>query len=269
MGARARLGTCLVCCGPAAGGFAHCFACRAVARLLRLALTPVLPLRLCAVPGPLYTVLMGYKESPVDSARKRFARIVGAHFAEFFNAHGPCVRTVLGGGVDFVLPVPSSSRPGAAPLELVKGLPELVPQALGDQARWMPSLLRRSGAPVGHMRPHAEAFSPASGPAVRRSKVVLLDDIYVSGARSQSAAAALRRCGAAAVVIVPLGRVLRPDRLSTHAVYLEGVHRVERMDRFRVDPTGRGCCRCVSTEGAGDQAVPMWSAGNVPRRPDW
>jgi len=66
----------------------HCFACRTVAHLLKLPLVPVLPLRLCAVPGPLYTVLMGYKESSVDVARQRFTRIVAAHFAHCLSQHG-------------------------------------------------------------------------------------------------------------------------------------------------------------------------------------
>jgi hypothetical protein len=49
--------------------------------------------------------------------------------------------------------------------------------------------------------------------------VLLLDDTYVSGARSQSAAAALQRAGAR-TVIGPLGRVLRPDRIALHAEFL-------------------------------------------------
>ena len=54
---------------------------------------------------------------------------------------------------------------------------------------------------------------------VRGARVLLLDDTYVSGARSQSAAAALRLAGAVPV-IVPLGRVLRPDRIARHAAFL-------------------------------------------------
>jgi hypothetical protein len=51
--------------------------------------------------------------------------------------------------------------------------------------------------------------------------VLLLDDTYVSGARAQSAAAALRLSGARAVLIVPLGRVLRPERSALHAAFVE------------------------------------------------
>ena len=190
-------GTCLVCCGPAAPGFGHCFACRTVARLLHRCSPPSCPFACAAVPGRLYTVLMGYKESPVDAARRHFARLVGEHFATLFGDHAACVRALLGGGIDVVLPVPSSSRPGRSSLEGVRDLGDLVVSAFGPGAHWMPGLLRRSGAPVGHMRPHARAFAPTDQAAVRHARVLLLDDTYVSGARAQSASAALGEPGRA------------------------------------------------------------------------
>ncbi len=75
--------------------------------------------------------------------------------------------------------------------------------------------------------------------------MALLDDTYVSGARAQSAAAALRRAGATSVVIVAVGRVLRPDRSASHARFL-------RLSRVPVATTAGGvvgapCCRCVQT----------------------
>jgi hypothetical protein len=80
---------------------------------------------------------------------------------------------------------------------------------------------------------------------VAGTRLVLLDDTYVSGARSQSAAAALRRAGAASVVIVALGRVLRPDRVRAHATFLG---RWESADpgASLVDQSGP-CARCVQT----------------------
>ena len=217
---------CHVCCGPAAAPYALCFACRVVAARLGLPLAPVLPARLCPLPGPLYTVLLGYKESAVDEARRHFARLVRALLAAFLAEHGPCIAAAAGGPIDRVLTVPSTARPNGPPLAALEGLADAV-RASFDGAAWTPDLLRRASAPVGHMRPDAGAFAVRPGPTApspsvpRASRTLLLDDTYVSGARAQSAAAALRRAGARSVVIVPVGRVVRPDRSAVHAAFLQ------------------------------------------------
>ena len=239
---------CLVCCGPAAGGQGVCFACRVVGHRLGVPLVPVFPVRLCPLPSPLYAVLLGYKESPVAEARRRFAPMVGSLFGAFLGAHAGCLAAAAGAR-EMALPVPSTARPRGAPLADVEGLARVVRTALPG-VRWSPDVLARSHAPVGHMRPDGHAFEvrAAARPFVRDHRAVLLDDTYVSGARAQSAAAALRRVGARAVVIVALGRVLRPDRSLVHAAFLRGT---------RIQPsTGAGgatalrCCRCVQTGAA-------------------
>jgi hypothetical protein len=218
-------GVCNICRGPAAAGHAVCFSCRLVARRLGLPSAPVVPARLCPLPSPLYTVLLGYKESPVAEARLRFGTIVRALLRAFLLGDGARLEHAVGGPIDVVALVPSTHRPGPAPLALVDGLADEVAGAL-PAARWAPALLRRSdqpGAwpPVAHMRPDAAAFTvpPPDRAALRGARVLLLDDTYVSGARAQSAAAALHRAGAR-TVIGPLGRVLRPGRIPRHADFL-------------------------------------------------
>jgi phosphoribosylpyrophosphate synthetase len=206
------------------------------------------------VPGSLYTVLMGYKESSVDEARRRFARLVFRLFADFFVIHRRCLAEATAPGVDLVLPVPSSARPGNTPLEAVEGLGALCVSS-SPGARWAPRVLRRADGDIGHMRPNAQAFAVPDSwlAAVKGSRVVLVDDTYVSGARSQSAAAALRRAGARAVTVVPLGRVIRPERFAAHAAFMNGhpaavAARVAaavaagdgHRDRCRVAQTGAG-----------------------------
>ena len=138
-----------------------------MARRLNLPLAPVLAAHLCSLPGPLYTVLMGYKESPVDEARRRFTRCLLRFFGDFFAGHRGCVIRAIGGDVDLVLPVPSSTRPGRAPLEGVEGLAELVVSRVGGH--WVPTVVQRAEGAVGHMRPNATAF--VVGPAANRPPV--------------------------------------------------------------------------------------------------
>jgi hypothetical protein len=235
-----------VCCGPAPTGFIHCFACRTVARRLGLALTPVLPLYLCPVPGPLYTVLMGYKESPVREARRIFAARLDGLLCGFLECHAGCLSAALGGRIDLVLPVPSTFRPGRSPLAHLPGLSGGAWSA--TPASWGPTVLERTGAPVGHMRPDAGAFAVRGSERsiVRGARVLMVDDTYVSGARSQSAAATLRLAGARSVLIVAVGRVLRPDRNGGHAAFLArcrdqaGEERCARRVRPRSDGDGQG-----------------------------
>jgi hypothetical protein len=193
---------------------------------------------------------MGYKESPVGEVRHRYAPMVRALLNAFLAVHAPCVAAAAGGPIRLVVPVPSTARPSGSPLAGVDGLAEDVSRRM-DGARWSSGTLRRGDAPVGHMRPDGGAFAvtPEARPELAGARCLLLDDTYVSGARSQSAAAALGRAGAIGVVIVALGRVLRPDRVPAHAAHLQRATRQPRglgPSEYR-DP-GRGpCARCVQT----------------------
>ena len=232
-----------------------CFACRSVAQRLGAALAPVFPVRLCPLPSPLYTVLVGYKEAPVDEARERYAPMVRKLLAHFAAEHAPCLAAAAGGTLHAVLPVPSTARPGGAPLARVPGLAAAVCAQLGA-VDWLPRALVRAEAPVGHMRPDADAFTvlAAARDQVAGRRVVVLDDTYVSGARAQSAAVALRHAGARGVVIMVVGRVLRPGRSALHGSFLSRQRgRVPQAGAAPGAQAGGGprvaapCCRCVQT----------------------
>jgi hypothetical protein len=113
-----------------------------VARTLGLPLAPVVPARLCPLPGPLYTVLLGYKEAPVAEARLRFAAIVRMVLVSFLRARVNQLAAQAGGPFDVVSVVPSTHRPGPAPLARVEGLGAAAAALLG--ACWVPELLRRA-----------------------------------------------------------------------------------------------------------------------------
>jgi hypothetical protein len=202
-------------------------------------------MQMCPLPGPLYTVLMGYKEAPVAEARARFGPLVRSLTAAFLRSHAGCIATLAGGRPHFVLPVPSTVRPGGSPIARVPGLATDVESALPG-VRWT-GLLCRTSEPVGHMHPSARAFAvpPTLRCRVTDKRLLLLDDTYVSGARSQSAAAALRRAGASSVVVVALGRVLRPDRVPAHAAFLSRRHLTDADSLLA--SSSWPCPRCVQT----------------------
>ncbi len=231
-----------------AAGHRVCFACCWVARRLGLPLATVFPVRLCPLPSPLYAVLMGYKEAPLREARRRFSPLVRALFDDFLAVHAPCLAATAGGPIQVVLPVPSTARPGGSPLAGLAGLDRVARQRLGG-ARWAPEVLVRGAGAVGHMRPDSSAFAvpvPQRHQCAGR-RVLLLDDTYVSGARSQSAAATLRVAGARAVVVVALGRVLRPDRSASHAAFLDRHRAGARVGIGACEEGFEPCCRCVQT----------------------
>ncbi len=231
---------------------------------LGLPLVPVSPIRFCALPGPLYSVLMGYKESPVAEERARLVPLVCQLVDSFVADHGACL--LESGPIDAVLAVPSSARPAGPPLAQVDGLPAAVCSPLG--ARWLEGALRRGDGPLGHMRPDRRGFAvrPSWRAEIERAHVLLLDDTYVSGARAQSAAASLRLAGARSVRIVAIGRVLRPERLAAHAAFLE------RLPALR----GTSPCRvCAQTVLPTEKETPVKSSDMVqssaaiwPSRPD-
>jgi predicted amidophosphoribosyltransferase len=191
---------------------------------------------LCAVSDPLYAALIGYKESTVSDARARCTAVLVAHAAQFLAAHRVCVEAALNGAPDVVVPVPSTHRPDGPPLAHAEGISRLVMASFGP-ATGLVNLLTRGSAPMGHMRPHPDGFSvpPHCRRRVGAARVLLLDDTYVSGARSQSAAAALRSSGARSVVVLPLARLVRPDRVPNHAAFLARAQADRRCTRCQVD----------------------------------
>jgi hypothetical protein len=180
---------------------------------------------------------MGYKESPVSEARARFATMVRDLFDAFFAAHAACLTRHA--PLDLVLAVPSTARPSGAPLATVTGLGEAAHDRLRAPLR--ADLLCRGPGWLGHMRPRRDGFVvPAARRAVMQGRhVLVLDDTYVSGARAQSAAAALRLAGAASVQIVAAGRVLRPDLVPGHAAFLRR--------QVATPAPGPSCRWCVQT----------------------
>ena len=156
-------------------------------------LVPITPICVVSAASPMYRALRQYKSGEPCVARRqtlRLARVIDA----FVRSHSGVLAP---GGLDVSVVVPSSpgGRPSPHPLAAVL-----------SQARGLPAvadLLTRGPERAAHMRPSRDAYR------VRRDvcglRVLLVDDVYTSGAHLQSAARALLDAGAAVHPLV-IGR---------------------------------------------------------------
>jgi predicted amidophosphoribosyltransferase len=118
---------------------------------------------------------------------------------------GP-LRCRFGSTWDVITTVPSTRRPTSRPVEAVVA-------AVGTLARLHVPLLVRGQDPTGHLVASRHGFELATGAEplrLRGARVLVVDDSIVTGARAQSAAAALRLGGAQVVGVLALGRVVGP-----------------------------------------------------------
>jgi adenine/guanine phosphoribosyltransferase-like PRPP-binding protein len=199
---------CRVCGGVAPAGFAHCFCCATLVRQLRMGLVPVVAVAEYRVGDRLHRRLRGYKDAPVAEARETCATFLADLVGRWMAADPDRLCRRFDSGWDLVATVPSSGRPVGAPADaLVRRVP---PLAAGHR-----TLLVRGPEPTGHLRAARLGFelSPSvDRESFRSRRVLVFDDSIATGARAQSAAAALRRAGAEVIGVLAVGRVVAGHR---------------------------------------------------------
>ncbi len=199
---------CRVCGGAAPAGFAHCFCCATLVRQLRMRLVPVVAVAEYRVGDRLHRRLRGYKDAPVAEARETCATHLADLVARWMAADPTRLPRRFGSGWDLVATVPSSGRPVGAPADtLVLRVPALAPAHR--------TLLVRGPEPTGHLRAARRGFEVAASvdrESLRDRRVLVFDDSITTGARAQSAAAALRMAGADVIGVVAVGRVVGGGR---------------------------------------------------------
>jgi predicted amidophosphoribosyltransferase len=153
----------------------------------------------------LHHVLRGYKRRSGATAA-RFTVELAAVLWRHLEAHERCVAHAAGAGAfELVTCVPSGERERERHHPLCRIVGEL---AAPTRARYE-RLLRRS---AGDSSPHV--FDGGKYETTREldgSSVLLIDDMWTTGANAQSAAAALKKGGARTVAVVVIGRHLNRD----------------------------------------------------------
>lgn len=199
-------GACRLCGAPTRAGFGCCYCCAVLVRQLRMPLVPVVAVADYRVGDRLHHLLRGYKDGASAGDRARDTRVLAHRVERWLAGHGDRLRQELGPW-DLVVGVPSSHRPGRAPVDtLVATVPRLA-------SGLSPGLLVRGPARLDHLVADRRGFLTRG--AVTRSvtgrRALVVDDTVTTGARAQSAVAALRIAGIGVAGVLVVGRVLAPE----------------------------------------------------------
>lgn len=209
-------GVCSTCRTWSDTGTSRCSNCAQNQEVLGQAPLPLTVVSLYRKPSPLREWLTRYKPSSdgTEPAVPEHTERVQAILARFLLEHGPALVGRLG-GVDALVVVPSTTpRLGSHPLgALVEGLNLPVP---------LVTLLRRGPGDLGFCQPARDGYetAPVPGRGAADSegaggasvlRVLLVDDVYTTGARANSAAYALRAAGHQVAGLLVLARRVNPD----------------------------------------------------------
>ena len=196
---------CPGCMGPKREPFDWCPGCDR----LREALCPddvlrsTVPATIAERPGPWYNRLATYK-----AGHPEYRRHLVSVFWTFLRSHQEDIERHLGGPISMITPVPSkrgksySEQPLRSALAMPTQIDDLLAPVLAYQPDPDVENLRRSYYP--------QCFQPA-GESPSRERIVLVEDTWVSGATTVSAAGSLLDQGADSVLAVPIARVLDTD----------------------------------------------------------
>jgi hypothetical protein len=199
---------CCVCEGETHGPFALCYCCGILVGQLQLPLVPVVTMVEYQVADRMHRQLRGYKDAPVQEARQMHLRQLARLVGDWMVTDGQELGRRLGSSWDVVTTVPSSQRPAGAPVDAIVAM---VPGLQRLHSR----MLVRGPSPTDHLVADRQGFvfDPGLDLELFRNRTVLVvDDSVITGARAQSAAAALRLGGVRVAGVLAVGRTVDPSR---------------------------------------------------------
>ncbi len=196
-------GVCFVCHTGVNPGWPTCYSCDRTARQVTYPASSILPISLYEVPDQYWNVLRHYKDHESDTVRQTMSTILAATIARFVANHWACIRQMTSGEPTLVTTVPSTrGRAGTHPLVSVVS-------RVGQLAPLYSDLLVKGPGVIARVRAVDDGFL-----ALRRldgHRVLLVEDTFTSGARTQSAVSRLWLAGAASVGVLVAGRVVDPE----------------------------------------------------------
>jgi hypothetical protein len=184
----------------------------------------VVPLFLFGLGSPVHRALVDYKAGATAAGRAARAAALTAMLSTWLDTHAGCLLggpTGAPGGptVALVVPVPSSTggRPswrGRHPLESICEAAVTRSDQLQSAA-----VLRPGQRPPRRLQASTAGYTLEPSAELKGRAVMIVDDMFVSGSRALSAAAAVSRAGGRVAAVVPLGRLIRPDHNEATAAY--------------------------------------------------
>ena len=229
MGAKlAAFGVCNVCDGPTQPGFRLCFCCSTVVGQLRMPLAPVTAITPYRVGDGMHRLLRGYKDAPSIDARTASVARLATMLNQWLGEHRGKLLARTRGPWDLAVGVPSSHRRIGTPVDT---LLEAVPVLAGAHRH----LLARGTASTDHLVAARSGFTVTrdgrAGSATRGMRALVVDDSFTTGARAQSAAAALRMAGIRVAGVLVVGRAVTPEAAPWQAAYWDSTAGVRQAAR--------------------------------------
>jgi len=203
---------CNICFGRVTAGYSLCYPCGKIypAKLLQ---GRVIPITTALKPSLWYTKLLRYKKFSPE-----YQKTLAALFREWFVHNQEHIERLLGGNVQAIIVIPSTRFPrissGQHPLHqtlaFLPGFADLLSPALSYTG------------PIGKFPRHTykPEFFQIDLPSLKGKRVLLVDDLWVSGARMASAAGALQQAGINDFLCVLLARYSKTEDFPADSPWL-------------------------------------------------
>jgi len=204
---------CNICFGPITADFPFCYPCgpKYPVELLQ---GRVIPITTALNPSPWYTKLLGYK-----NGFREYRATLAALFREWFVHNQEDIERLLGGNVQAIIVIPSTKSPTQT--SSGQHLLHKTLASLPEFADLLSPALSYTG-PIGEFprNTYKPEFFQIDLPSLKGKRVLLIDDLWVTGARMASAAGALQQAGINDFLCVLLARYSKTKNLPADSPWL-------------------------------------------------